>query len=613
VRTTTKLRSCGSLMLLFAAACGLPDPETTSAPEQDQAPAGATPQIAQTREVWRKAMRDLKLPTRGCFTSDFPGIAWKQVACGTPPNIPYPPHQGRRSPQTVGGGTDWAARVNTGLILRAEGAFDTVSGVTSIDSTASGGVSEFSLQLNTQFFTTPACAGASNPAICQGWEQFVFSNTGSGFIQYWMLPYDNPCPAGWISYATATGNFCYKNGAGSISPGHQNVSDLASLRLEGAADLGGDDTITMTTPGGTLFATNNDSELTLAGAWRDAEFNIVGDAYGSEAAFNAGSTVTVHTTVHNGTRDAPTCVLEGFTAETNSLTLVGTPAIVGLLPAPGIVFNQTNVTPFSASSCASAMGTGDPHMYTVLGTGYDFMGIGDYLWAQRGANFVVQTRQISGAPSWPNAAVNKEVATRMGKSRIAVCSLERLEINGKATSLGDGKQINLPDATIERHGNVFLITGQSGDSVRAVVNSASPNYIDVHVGFGQWPDTVLGLLGNGKSANELVARDGTVLTAPVSFQDLYSKFGDSWRVAPKDSLLCSNEQVERRNPDKPFCVKDLDPKTREHAQAVCAQFGIKQGPLLDACILDVAMLGDGAARAFVNAPPPVVVGDAACR
>ena len=157
------------------------------------------------------------------------------------------------------------------------------------------------------------------------------------------------------------------------------------------------------------------------------------------------------------------------------------------------------------------------------------------------------------------------------------------------------------------------ITGESGDSVRAVVNSASPNYIDVHVGFGQWPDTVLGLLGNGKTANELVARDGTVLTAPVSFQDLYAKFGDSWRVPPKESLLCSNEQVERRNPEKAFCVKDLDPKTREHAQSVCAQFGIKQGPLLDACILDVAMLGDGAARAFVNAPPPVVVGDSACR
>lgn len=612
MRTDTKLRSCGSLVLLVVAACGLPD--STSSTDDPAAAPGATPQIAANRDIWRKAMRDLKLPTRGCFQSDFPSIAWKQVACETPPNVPYPPHLGRRAPQQVGAGTDWAARVDaTTKILAAEGSFDTVSGVTSIDSTATGGVSEFSLQLNTQFFSTPACAGSSNPASCLGWEQFVFSNTGVAFIQYWLIFYNNPCPAGWNTVPSGTDTFCYKNGASSVPVGHQNVSDLLSLRLEGAASLGGDDTITMTTPGGSLFATNNDSELTLAAQWQDAEFNLVGDGNSSEATFNAGSTVTVHTTVHNGTTNAPTCVLEGFTAETNSLTLVGTPAIVGLLPAPGIVFNQTNVTPFSASSCAAAAGTGDPHLHTVLGTGYDFQGIGDYLWAQRGANFVVQTRQISGAPSWPNAAVNKEVATRMGKSRIAVCSLERLEINGKATSLGDGKQINLPDATIERHGNVFLITGQSGDSVRAVVNSASPNYIDVHVGFGVWPDTVTGLLGNGKTANELVARDGTVLTAPLSFQDLYSKFGDSWRVAPKDSLLCANEQVERRNPDKPFCVKDLDPKTREHAQGVCGQFGIKDPALLDACILDVAMLGDAAARAFVNAPPPVVVGDASCR
>ena len=38
------------------------------------------------------------------------------------------------------------------------------------------------------------------------------------------------------------------------------------------------------------------------------------------------------------------------------------------------------------------------------------------------------------------------------------------------------------------------------------------------------------------------------------------------------------------------------------------QFGVKQGPLLDACLLDVAVLGDGAVQAFVNAEPPVLVG-----
>lgn len=590
-----------SALLISVAACGAPEPEAPPTATQAEVEIAGQPRIAQTQEDWHAAMRELAVPAKGCFTSEFPRIAWREVPCAKPPDVPYPPARGRR-PFSVGNGTDFVAHPS-GLISAAEGSFDTVSGVTSIDSAATGGVSEFSLQLNTSFFTTPACS--SDPS-CRGWEQFVYSNTGSAFIQYWMINYNTTCPAGWNTF----GGDCWKNSATSVTVGHQSVSDLGGLKLGGSAVLGGLDTITMVTPAGSMSATANDSELSLAAGWTDAEFNIFGDCCFSDATFNAGSTVTVHTTVHNGTTAAPSCVIDGFTGETNNLTLVGTPAM-GPFGSPAIVFNQSNVTPFTARSCASAMGTGDPHLTTFRGLYYDFQGRGDYLLAQRGPDFVVQTRQISGAPTWPNAAVNKAVATRMGKTRVAVCQgPDRLMINGKLADLADGKRIELADATVMRQGNVYLITGQSGDSVRAQLN---PGYIDVNVGLARWPDTVLGLLGNGRDASEIVARDGTVLTEPVNFQDLYFKFGDSWRVPASESLLCPDPQVDRSNPPKPFCVTDLDPKTRDHAQGVCLQFGVKQGPLLDACTLDVAMLGDGAARGFVGAIPPVVVGTAGCR
>jgi hypothetical protein len=616
VSTHRKLRSfvrianhilsfAGLSALVSIAACDAPEPDSPAAP------AGATAQIANTQEDWHAAMKQLALPARGCFTSDFPRIEWKQVPCATPPDRPYPPG---RHPLTVGGGpTDFSARP-AGLISGAEGSFTSVSGVTSINSVPSGGISAFSLQLNTKPFTTPACGASPNPG-CLGWQQFVYSNTGSAFIQYWLLKYNTTCPAGWntFSFSGSTDIYCWKNGAGSVTVGAQPISNLINLSLIGSASLGGLDTIAMKTGATTMSATNSDSILTLASGWTDAEFNIFGDCCGSDATFNAGSSVTVQTIVHNGTMNAPACVMEGFTGETNSLTLVGTPAILGSLPSPGIRFNMTNVTPFSAASCANATGVGDPHLTTVRGLYYDFQASGDFLLAQSGPDFVVQTRQASGAPTWPNAAVNKAVATRMGKTSVAVClAPTRLEINGESAVLEDGKQVDLPDGvSLARHGDVYLVVGPQGDSVRAQLHSS---YIDVAVGFGRWPTPVQGLLGNGRTASEIVTRDGAVLREPVSFQDRYFKFGDSWRVPASESLLCSDKQVELRNPDKPFCVTDLDPKAREHAQAVCQQFDIKQGPMLDACVLDVAMLGDDkAAQAFVNAPFPVVIGANGCR
>ncbi|HSS00919.1 MAG TPA: hypothetical protein VLM79_27870, partial [Kofleriaceae bacterium] len=292
---------------------------------------------------------------------------------------------------------------------------------------------------------------------------------------------------------------------------------------------------------------------------------------------------------------------------------VGTPALMGPAPSPAILFNQTNTAPFSAAWCVPASGLGDTHNTTVRGLYYDFQAAGDFVLAQSGRDFLVQTRQASGAPSWPNAAVNKAVATRMGTTTVAVClGPTRIEINGQSASVADGQTVGLPDGVdLARRGDVYLITGPHGDSVRAELHGA---YINVDVGIGHWPATVQGLLGSGRAANEIVARDGTIFTEPVSFTDRYLNFGDSWRVRASESLLCRDRQVEISNPRKPFCVTDLDPATREHAQGVCLQAGVKPGPLLDACMLDVTVLGDdNAAAAFANAPPPVVVGNNGCR
>ena len=91
--------------------------------------------------------------------------------------------------------------------------------------------------------------------------------------------------------------------------------------------------------------------------------------------------------------------------------------------------------------------------------------------------------------------------------------------------------------------------------MRAVVN---PTWIHVSVGLGHWPAKINGLLANADgNVNKIAARDGTVLTNPFSFEDLYHRYSDSWRVASNESLLsvCGDRNVERGIPRRPFYAK----------------------------------------------------------
>ena len=102
-----------------------------------------------------------------------------------------------------------------------------------------------------------------------------------------------------------------------------------------------------------------------------------------------------------------------------------------------------------------------------------------------------------------------------------------------------------------------------------------------------------------------------MLNVPVSFDDLYHRYGNSWRVASAGSLLsdCRGGKIERGIPKKPFFASDLAPSIRDRARAICTHVGVKERALLDACTLDVAVLGKQAATVYVGAPAPAAVGN----
>jgi len=314
--------------------------------------------------------------------------------------------------------------------------------------------------------------------------------------------------------------------------------------------------------------------------------------------------------VDNGTTNAPTCLGQGFTGETNNLNFASPPAAnPGAFPA--VVFTEST-SGTATSACASATSVGDTHLATLDGLLYDFQASGDFLLMQAD-DFVVQSRQVSGAPTWPNASLNAGIATQMGQNRVAVCSSPtRLMVNGTLMSLADGHSLSVAGGVdITRNGNVYTIQRQTGDVVRVTLNNNSSNtWMDVFIGLGHTPKTtVSGLLSNPNgNVRQLAIRNGTVLSEPIPFDVLYHSYADSWRVAAAQSLLCPDANLEVGIPTKAFYASDLDPAEYRRLRDACVAEGVKDEALIEACTLDTAVLGDKtAAKVFVGLRLPIHV------
>lgn len=323
--------------------------------------------------------------------------------------------------------------------------------------------------------------------------------------------------------------YCARNAASSISPPSEPATSLGLLKLTGTvAGVNGnaDDEIAVTA-GSAVTGPGDNYFPDLGSQWQIAEFNVFGDGGSDAANFNSGSTIVVRTSVGSGTALAPSCDQASFTGESNNLTLVQLMPPVAHTGIPSLVFKESNVTGSTQTTCAGAVTVGDTHITTFDGLYYDFQASGDFVLAQDGYEFIVQARQASGAPTWPNAALNKAVATQMGKTRVAIyIEPARLVIDGVATDLADGKPLLLPTGVqISRQGNVYTVSSETGDQVRATVNST---WIDVAVGLGFSPRaSVRGLLGNPVgNGRALMTSAGVALTAPVLFRDVYHSYAE---------------------------------------------------------------------------------------
>jgi hypothetical protein len=295
---------------------------------------------------WREAMTRAETPSGGCFQAAFPSTQWESAPCRTLSlhTHPIPRRKSSGPAETTGNGSDYALVAN-GLISQTVGSFPAVTGVTSesgvgVAAFGGGGIlgsNEYSLQINTNSDqSTHACSGGA--AGCTVWQQFIYGtdyeSKGSAavFMQYWLLGYGAngaKCPSGY----TTSDSSCYKNSS-YVSAPNVPATSLANVKLTGATVPGGNDTVTFTNGTQAYRVSATDNVLQIATVWKESEFNVVGDAGGSEAVFNTGTAITVNVAAQYGSTAAPTCASNsGTTGETNNLFLRACTVAGGTMPS----------------------------------------------------------------------------------------------------------------------------------------------------------------------------------------------------------------------------------------------------------------------------------------
>src|SRR5579863_2732751 len=332
----------------------------------NESPMSARAASIDTVAAWRTSLTRAELPSAGCFQTSYPSMIWTKVQCSTPPNLIYPVPAGHAPfTNTVGNGADYTIDTGTHLISSTIGAFPKVTGVKTVKTGAGGvsGTNSYTLQMNSAFFSTAACNGESN---CAGWSQFVFENPpGTGkaqlFIQDWLVPANLSgsirCPAG-KGWQAADGG-CVQNSATGVNIPNVPVANLGELTETGSAASTGDSVFMQV--GSTLYGmkVQSDSITDLSTNWIGTEFNIVGNAGGSKATFNAGSTITISVQANDGVLTAPTCPANsGTTGETNNLSFKAAPTGPSELQYPSILFTESNVSGGGTASCDALAGSG---------------------------------------------------------------------------------------------------------------------------------------------------------------------------------------------------------------------------------------------------------------
>lgn len=201
-----------------------------------------------------------------------------------------------------------------------------------------------------------------------------------------------------------------------------------------------------------------------------------------------------------------------------------------------------------------AMAAGDPHLTTLDGVDYTFNGLGDFILVEdTNSSAVIQVRADQAKDSegvGQNASVFTAIAfgARNISDIIEVYKTDtgnaRILVNGQTFEMGSQSTSELKEVTISRNKSsdgldaILLVSEVINLSVSLEVSSDLINIL-VMVGDESVKGHLHGLLGNfnGNKSDDLMSRNGTVISSSSSPKAIHYDFGMTWQVGMNESLF----------------------------------------------------------------------------
>jgi hypothetical protein len=299
---------------------------------------------------------------------------------------------------------------------------------------------------------------------------------------------------------------------------------------------------------------------------------------------------------------------------------------------------------------ASAM-DGDPHITTLNNVHYDFQGGGEYVALRDADGSELQIRSTPVSTTFfpgPNAYTELATCVSLNTAVAAKVNDHRVSIEPNLSGVPDpsGLQVRV-DGTLHSVGAVGIGLGPGGriaqpSSGSYVINFPNGTVATVVSNYwssqGKWylnvdatrgpaassgggspggstkhPGGIMAAIPQGSWLSPL--SDGTKLgakpaSAAARYDDLYHKFGDSWRVTNADSLFdyapgTSTDTYTLKNWPKESApcevpeMKPVKPLSLEEAQKLCAN--VENRYAHENCVFDVRATGEpGFAKLYLN-------------